>query len=197
MESTGRRVAYFFLTLGLVFALYALAERYHEMTFREFGIVENIQFSLLLLSAGGFVADAFLIPKQKPLFLFLASLCMLGACREMDSFFDFHLPIVSWKFGFLFPCAALLNLYRHRKNIRASLFYFMETSAFNLMFTAVIIGLALAQALGHRSFIATVLGTETHARAVRRILEEGAEVVAYFLILLSTIECYFNFRKRA
>ena len=127
---------------------------------------------------------------------FLASLCALGACRELDSFFDSNLPIISWKFGFLFPIAAIIGLYRQRKNARESVFYFLETPAFNLMFTAVLIGLVLAQVLGHRSFIEAALGNKADARAIRRILEEGSEVVAYFLIFLSTIECYFSFKKK-
>ena len=179
-----------------IFSLYFLANLYREETFREYGVVENIQLGFLIVSAGIFTWESFIFKKHAALLLFLASLCALGSCRELDGFFDDNLPIVSWKFGFLFPVAALINLWRNRKIARESFFQFLETPAFNLMFMAVLIGLALAQVLGHRSFIATVLGEEKSARAVRRILEEGTEVVAYFLIFLSTFECYFSFKKK-
>ena len=65
-----------------------------------------------------------------------------------------------------------------------------------LMCTAVLVGLALAQALGHRPFISAVLGPEIDSRAVRRIFEEGSETIGYFLIFLSSIECYFDFRSK-
>ena len=191
-----RQMVYFGLTIVAILFLYFLADYYHEETFREFGVVENIQLGLLSLSAILFAGEAVCLKKHSAVLWFLASLCALGACRELDSFFDTNLPIISWKFGFLFPIAATINLYRQRKAARNSLFYFLETPAFNLMFTAVLIGLALAQVLGHRKFIAAVLGEEVNARAVRRILEEGTEVIAYFLILLSTVECYFSFKKK-
>lgn len=196
LKQVFRQGIYFFLTLVFIFSLWALAKNYHKTTFCEFGIVENIQLGLLFLSAGVFVLNACLFRKETPLFLFLAGLCLLGLCRELDSLFDFYLPVISWKFGFLFPGAALINLARHRKEIRQSFFYFLKTSAFHMMWASLLIGIALAQALGHRSFIADVLGGEADARAIRRILEEGTEVVAYFLLALSGIECYFNFRHK-
>ena len=193
---TLRQIVYFALTVVAIMSLYVLADKYHQKTFQEFGIVENIQLGLLILSAGVFTVEAFIIKKHSAILLFLASLCALGASRELDSFFDNNLPIISWKFGFLFPVAALINLYRQREKARVSLFQFLETPAFNLMFTAVLIALALAQVLGHRSFIAAILGNDNYARAARRILEEGTEVVAYFLIFLSTVECYFSLKKK-
>ena len=191
-----RQVVYFGLTIIGIFSLYLIADSYREETFEEFGIVENIQLALLMLSAVILSVEAICIKKHSALLWFLASLCALGACRELDSFFDKNLPVISWKFGFLFPMASMINLWRQRENARILLFQFLDTPAFNLMFTAVLIGLALAQVLGHRKFIAAALGEEVNARAVRRILEEGIEVVAYFLILLSTLECYFSFKKK-
>ena len=191
-----RQAAYFWLAVAGTVSLYFVADKYRTATFEEFGIVENIQLGLLIISAGIFTIEAFIFKKHSAVLYFLASLCALGACRELDSFFDSNLPIISWKFGFLFPIAATIGLYRHRKDTRESVFYFLETPAFNLMFTAILIGLALAQVLGHRSFIAAALGNKADARAIRRVLEEGSEVVAYFLIFLSTIECYFSFKKK-
>ena len=193
---TCRQMGYFAVTVLGIISLYFLADVYRERTFEEFGIVENIQLGLLLLSAGVFGIESFILKKHSAILLFLASLCALGACRELDSFFDKNLPIISWKFGFLFPASAIINMWRQRENARASIFHFLETPAFNLMFTAVLIGLALAQVLGHRSFIAAVLGDKADARAVRRIAEEGSEVVAYFLILISTVECYFSLKEK-
>ena len=191
-----RQMFYFGLTIVAILSLYPLANLYHAETFQEFGLVENIQLGLLITSAFIFIGESFVLKKHSAILLFLASLCILGACRELDSFFDKNLPVISWKFGFLFPIAAVINLYRQRKNARESFFHFLETPAFNLMFTAVLIGLALAQVLGHRKFIETVIGEGMNARIVRRLLEEGAEVIAYFLILLSSVECYFSFRKK-
>ena len=46
-----RQMVYFGLTIVAILFLYFLADYYHEATFMEFGIVENIQLGLLSLSA--------------------------------------------------------------------------------------------------------------------------------------------------
>ena len=108
---TCRQVVYFGLTIIAILSLYFLADKYHQKTFQEYGIVENIQLGLLILSACMFGIVSFILKKHSALLLFLASLCALGSCREMDSFFDKTLPIITWKFGFLFPAA----LFDHRR----------------------------------------------------------------------------------
>ena len=196
LAQVARQLIYFFLTICFALFLWYLAYYYRGETFTEFGIVENIQLVILLASGWIFVAEAFFLQKDSAILLLLASLCFLGACREVDSFFDAYLPVISWKFGYFFPIIAVINLWRQGEKAIKSLFYFFETPAFNLMCAALLIVVSLAQVLGHRSFIATVLGSEADARAVRRIIEEGAEIIGYFLIFLSTIECYFNLRSK-
>ncbi len=49
--------------------------------------------------------------------------------------------------------------------------------------------------IGHRTFIADVLGESCDARVVRRLIEESIEFIGYILLLLSAVECYFSFIK--
>ena len=191
-----RQAMYFFLTIGISLLFWKFADIFQRQTFKEFGIIENMQLEFLFASAFLFFLDGLILKKHAALLFFLASLCALASCRELDSFFDLKLPVISWKFGFLFPLSALIYIYKNRKDFRVSFFHFLETPAFNLMCTAVLIALALAQVFGHRVFIENVMGTEKYARPVRRILEEGSEAIAYFLILLSAIECYFDFSRK-
>ena len=186
-----RHFIYFCLTIGFIFFIHLLTKIYRNYTFIEFGIVENVQLILLFLSGFIFVLYACLWPTERPLFFTLSSLCFFAVCRELDSFFDKALPMISWKF-FLFPLSAGIYVVCYWRTSRKLLFEFVKTPAFNLMLTALLLCIPVAQIFAHRPFIAIALGTETDARSVRRLIEEGLEVIGYFLIFLSTIECYFS-----
>ena len=192
---TLRHILYFILTGCFIFSLWRIADCYRKKTFIEFGIVENMQLGFLLISAAVFFIEGMKFPANRRILFLFAGLCLLGGCRELDSYFDERLPFISWKFGFLFPAAALISAYRDRKMFRKSLFSFCESYAFNIMCMAILIGLVVAQVLGHRSFIAAVIGDERVSRSVRRIIEESMELMAYFLIFLSSVECYWGFLK--
>ena len=187
-----RQFVYFCITIGFIFFIHVLTKIYPGYAFVEFGIIENVQLILLFLSGSILALYACFLSVERPLFWALSSLCFFAVCRELDSFFDKALPIISWKFGFLFPLAAGIYAIRHWQDARKMFFDFVKTPAFNLMLMALLICVPVAQVLGHRPFIAAALGTETDARAVRRLIEEGLEVIGYFLIFLSTIECYFS-----
>lgn len=191
-----RQVLYFILTGVFVIFVWWLAHHYRSVTFIEYGILENIQLIMLLISGGIFIAEACILKRDAPLFLVFGSLCFLAGCRELDSFFDAHLPIISWKFAFIFPILAGIYFCRHWRQIRGALFYFMGSSAFYLMNTAVIVGVLIAHCFGHRPMIIDALNKACDARLVRRMVEEGLEAIGYFLILLSTVEAYLVLSKR-
>ena len=190
-----RQVVYLALMVGGAFVLRGLTGHYLKDTFWEFGIVENIQLALLLLTAVWFTINAIALKQGRGLFSLLAGICLLAACREMDNYFAEKLPIIGWKFGYSFPLIGLAICFRDRKQTRSSLFYFLKTPAFQMM---CLVGLLLiiGETLGHRPLIENVLGTKIDSRAVRRIFEEGLELMAYLLLMLSSVECSFNFLKK-
>ena len=61
-----------------------------------------------------------------------------------------------------------------------------------MMCSAMIVFIPLAQAIGNRGFISTVLPDAHDVILMRRFIEESAEILAYFLILLSSIEFYIS-----
>jgi len=196
LYQTIRFVLYFALICTLSILIWGLSSIYHKETFLEYGIIENIQFLLLLFTGCIFWAESYFLKEKGPLLLLFASLCFLAFCRELDGLFDSLLPIISWKFGFLFPILALSNLYRHRKKMRPIVFSFLKTPTFYLMFTATIICIPVAQCLGHKPMLATIMDNANDVWLARRIIEESLEIIGYFLLLLSTIECYINLTQK-
>lgn len=193
--TTLRQAFYFVLSLCFILSLRLIATIYQENTFREFGIIENIQLFLLSATAVSFLIQGILSKKFRPLSLFLSSLCAFAFCRELDSFFDMHVPFVSWKFCYLFPLASLFYIFLKRKKIKNQVFSFLTSPAFYGMCAAMFIFIPIAQAIGNRAFIASVLPDATDVILMRRFVEESCEILAYFILLISSIEFYISLIK--
>lgn len=191
-----RYMIYFILTVGFAYLIRYIASVYQEKTFVEFGIIENMQVGLLLLSLFSFLIQSFFLKEYRSLLVFFASLCCFASIRELDSYFEHIMPFVSWKFCYLFPLSSLLYLVYDRIQAKKSLFSFIGTPAFSIMSTAMFIFIAVAQVVGNKAFIAYAIPELNHVAIVRRFIEEGTEVIAYFLLLLSTIEFYISMKSQ-
>ena len=60
-----RQAVYFWLAVIAIISLYFLADKYQTTTFQEFGIVENIQLGLLIISAGVFTIEALIFKNMQ------------------------------------------------------------------------------------------------------------------------------------
>ena len=191
-----RYMIYFILTIGFAYLIRYIASVYQEKTFVEFGIIENMQVGLLLLSLFSFLIQSFFSKEHRSLLLFLASLCCFASIRELDSYFENIMPFISWKFCYLFPLSSLLYLVYDSVRAKKSLFSFIGTPAFSIMSMAMFIFIAIAQVVGNKAFIAYAIPELEYVALVRRFIEEGTEVIAYFLLFLSTIEFYISMKSQ-
>ncbi len=191
-----RQGFYFTVLLAVVLGLWKLSDYYKTETFAEHGLIENLQLATLILSTLIFVLSALKSSFYRPVLFLLASLTAFCCIRELDSLFDKILPVISWKFSFLFPIGALIYAYKKRKDLRKPLVNFLSSTAFDLMFTAMIIFIPLAQCIGHRSFIEDAVGQMEHISLIRRLIEESMEFMAYVLILLASIEVHLGLVKK-
>lgn len=191
-----RHAAYIGIQLLVVFALWGLGAIYREGLIEEYGILENIQSGVLLLTSVILLGEA-ARHKQYRAILFSLAMCTTAALiREQDAFLDEHLPVISWKFCFLFPIMGLAALWRQVRTDRAPLFEFFRSGSFGIMLMAFVTIVPLAQCIGHRHFVIDVLGTEEDPRLIRRFLEEPFELMGYIQILLATIEFYFDLLRK-
>ncbi len=189
-----RQFIYFCVVFAFVLFLVYLSSIYHSKTFAEHGIVENIQLGLLLLSGIIFLTQLKLRPEYACVLWLLASCSFLGACRELDMFFEDCLPIISWKIGFIFPLIAFGKAYQYRYCLKKTLIRFFTSPSFYMMSCSMIIIIPVAQCIGHRPFVINVLG-DNNIVAIKELFEEACEAVGYMMILLSSIECYFSLPK--
>ena len=191
-----RLSVYFFILLFLVLGLWAMAKCGGVDTFSENGIVENIQLTLLLTSIFVFLIEGLHNKLYSPLLFFFATLTAFAFIREQDAFFEDFFPIISWKFAWLLPLFGAWNLFGKCKNFKKIFFSFLDSSAFLLMFIAMIVFIPLAQCIGHRPFIAVSIGTPDNMSVIRRFIEETMELMAYVLVFLSSIELHLELTKK-
>ncbi|MCM1323731.1 MAG: hypothetical protein NC218_06180 [Acetobacter sp.] len=190
-----RSFIYLLLAMCFIGFIHYLASIYKEQTFAENSIVENIQLSLLLISGIIFLIQGICIKDWRPLMLFLASLCFLASCRELDKTLDELIYGLRWRVGFVFPLIAFEYALKYKEITRQNLFSFLGSSSFYLMFSALIIIFPIAQCIGHRPLIVNVLGDNQMA-ATKELFEECSEVMGYFFIFLASIESYIGLTRK-
>ena len=191
-----RQVLYVTCLVLITMFLWKLGDWYHETIFNEGGLVENIQCVVLGASAFFFALCAVLNKKWCPLLVTFVALCFFALCREQDAFLDVHVPIVSWKFAFIFPFLAACYMGICLKKIKKYLFAFFEMPAFHLMMAAMIVIIPVSECIGHKPMISAVLGGDEFGfgKPIRRMIEEGGELLGYFLILFAAIELILNIK---
>lgn len=174
---------------AVTFLEQAVAAVHKEKTFDENGIIENLQLGELLLACGIFLAISFRREDFKKLSAVFAAFCAFAACREMDNIFDECIPLIGWKFAFIFIVAAVAYALHNRQRACEELFKFLRHPSFLMMCCAITIIIPVAQCIGHRSFVINVLQIE-HVGEIKEFIEESIETAGYFILLCSAIELF-------
>ena len=187
---------FFYLTAVVFFVLgiNLIASFYKNQTFEEQGIIENIQLILLVCSSLIFLLNAIIKNDKREIFILLASFGVFASIRECDMFFDTNLPIISWKFAWIFPLSAFIYAIKNFSKTKNQIFDFIASPAFNMMVAVVIVVIPIAQCIGHRSLVQNVLG-QSNVGQIKEFFEECVEAVGYFVLLLSSIESFWIFPK--
>ena len=179
---------------GVMFLQHAIAAVCKDKTFDENGILENLQLGELLLACALFFCVSFICKNFHNLGVVFASLCAFAACRELDSFFDDHIPLIGWKFAFLFVVLAIGYAMKNWRQTREELLLFFRHPSFPMMCCAMTVIIPVAQCIGHRSFVVNVLQVE-HVGSIKEFIEESIETVGYFILICSAIELFWHSRQ--
>jgi len=190
----GHLFLYFVLVFAFIFSIHFLAKVYGSVAFDENSWVENIQLALLCISVLVFCGQVVIFPAYRAVLLFLMCCCLFACCRELDATLDALVPVLHWKFAYIFPLSAFTYIWKFREKARKQFCDFFNMPAFYLMFLAVVLVIPVAQCIGHGTFVKNVLGINKVAD-IKELFEETTEAVGYFLILLSSIEMYYNVKS--
>ena len=190
-----RQLLYFIAIFAFALLVNVIARHYRSDSFEEHGVMENMQLALLASAGIVFFINTLHDKQMRSISFILASFCFFAACRELDSFFDKLIPVISWKFGYFFPLLAGIYGFLTFNNSIKSALQFASSPSFLMMCCAAIIILPIAQCIGHRPLIISVLGNHNVAN-IKQLFEECCELIGYFIILLSSIEYNINFHKK-
>ena len=196
-KATVRQMLYLIVLVLVVLLCWKIGDTYKSATVQEYGIFESAQSVVLLLMAINFIVQAVFNRAYRPVLYCLGMLSLAALIREQDAYFDTLLPGIGWSWCWVFPLSGLIYLIRSRNTIGETMHQFLQSNAFHMMVTALVIIIPLAQCLGHRSFLVDLLGNEQiDASLVRRIMEEPIELLGYIQILLASFECMLELRKK-
>lgn len=190
-----RQFIYLITLVLIVMFFWKAGDAFKSATVQEYGIFESAQSIVLLLIALSFLLQAAFNQRYRSLLASMGLLALTALVREQDAYFDELVPLIGWGWCWLFPLAGLGILLHNRQHLGTMLLPFLRSNAFHMMMTAVVIIIPVAQCLGHRSFLADLMG-DAHLNAflMRRILEEPIELLGYIQILLASLECLFEMR---
>lgn len=195
--ATARQMLYLIILVLVVVLCWKVGDTYKSATVQEYGIFESAQSAVLLLMGISFIAQAVFNRTYRPILYCLGMLSLAALIREQDAYFDALLPGIGWSWCWILPISGLVYLIRSRHRLGGIMQQFLQSHAFHMMVSALIIIIPLAQCLGHRSFLADLLGNDqVDAHLVRRIMEEPIELLGYIQILLASIECMLELRKK-
>ncbi len=190
-----RQLLYILGAFLIMLLQHKLANLFREITFAEFGCVENLQLLLLGACFITFSVSLKMNRKLSSFSLMLCSLTLLCICREMDNFFDKTIPVISWKIAFVFVFAGIAFLIKERRVFWDNIASILNMPAMYLMINAFFIILPCAQLIGHKPFLEHVLVTCENLGSIKELFEESAETLGYYVFLCAAIEWIIDLRS--
>lgn len=190
-----RQFVYLCILVLVVVTFWQVGDHFKSATVQEYGIFESTQSIILFLIALSFLLQATFNKNFRYILICMGLLALAALVREQDAYFDDLIPLIGWGWCWIFPLAGLCILLHHRHQLGDTLITFLRSNAFHMMMTAIVVIIPVAQCLGHRSFLADLMGdADLNAFLMRRILEEPIELLGYIQILLASLECLFEMR---
>jgi hypothetical protein len=190
-----RFLAYTILVFLLTASLPFLIQHGDIDVFKEGGMIEWLQFGLLVTTSGVFIAAAVLVAPDRHLLLLLASLSAMAAMRETDALLDDLIPILGWKIGFVILLYPLGAVWTNRETFKQRMESLLSSRAFAMLWAGFVVAIPFSQMVGHGNFLQLLMGDD-YQRDYKRVIEETGELVGYFLLLAGSFEALLE-RKTA
>ena len=192
--SAVRQLLYCAGCIGVTFLEHAVSAVCKAKTFDENGFMENFQLGELLLACALFLIISFRSKTFHKMGIIFAALSVAAAIRELDNVFDDLIPVIGWKFAFIFIVLATGYAIKNWQKTREELLIFFRHPSFPMMCCAITVIIPIAQCIGHRSFVINVLQVE-HVGSIKEFVEESIETVGYFILVCSAIELFWPFHR--
>jgi len=179
------------LTTGMLWG----AVEYDVAFYDEVGCVEILEILFALGTALLFLMAGRMDQTRKPCSILLVGFLLCIAIRESDYFLDEWISRHAWKALVAFTVLFLITYtVRNWKRVIASVLDFINRPSFGFFVSGLLVLIIFSRLFGYGPFWKELLGAG-HFHGVKTIVEEGVEMVGYFLILISSLE-YWHDRQR-
>lgn len=183
------RVAAYAVLLGLIAAgMLWGAVVYDSAFYDEVGPVETFQTVFVLGAALIFLSAAGIDRERISTAVLIAGLFFCMAVRESDYFLDELVCRNAWKVivaGIVFFFAHYAV--RNRQEAIRSVMSFMSESSFGIFISGLLVLIVFSRLFGYGPFWKAIMDDSSY-KTVKTIVEEGVEVMGYFLLLVSSLE---------
>jgi hypothetical protein len=189
-----RTIAYALLLGAISIGMLWGAVTYDEFFFDEVGPIEILETVFSLIAALIFLIGAKNYPQHRPCAISIATLLFCLVVRESDYLLDTLVGRHSWKIIvsliLVFFTFYLIRL--HRQALLA-IIDFVQRPSFGIFISGVLVLFVFSRLFGYGPFWQAIMDDPSY-RTVKTIVEEGVELMGYFLILISSIEYFHDLR---
>jgi hypothetical protein len=189
------RTAVYALILGIIsIGMLWGAVTYDDAFFDETGPVETLQTIFTMSAALIFLLAGRRHPQSQPCAVTVAALLFCFFIRESDYFLDVLAGRHTWKV-LVTLVLALLGCYvlRSHRQVIVSVTNFAQRAGFGIFISGVLVLIVFSRLFGYGPFWYAILDDNSY-RTVKTIVEEGVELMGYFLILISSVEYFHDLR---
>jgi len=161
---------------------------YDSAFYDEVGPVETLETVFAMLTALIFLSAARKDRNRITNAVLIAGLFFCMAVRESDYFLDELVCRHAWKV-IVTGLVVFFALYalRNRQELIRSVMSFMSESSFGIFISGLLVLIVFSRLFGYGDFWEAIMDDSSY-KTVKTIVEEGVELMGYFLLLVSSFE---------
>ncbi len=172
------------LAYGMLWGAVSQGKSFHD----EVGAVEMLQAVFALSTALIFLFAARVDRRREPCSILLTGFLFCIFIRESDYFLDVLIAPHIWKILVLLTLVLMITyVAKNAKRVVASILDFVSQPSFGIFLSGLLVLIVFSRLFGHGGFWKELLHRGQY-RIVKTIVEEGVELMGYFLLLISSCE---------
>ena len=192
----GRVFVYAVLLGALAYGMLWGAVHHGPAFYSETGPVEVMEAVFAVCTALVFLLAARTDPERAPFLIVLSTLFFCAVVRESDYFFDLLIGRHAWKVAVALMLVPLgVYCRRNIRQIMDSAMSFISHPSFGVLLSGLLVLIVFSRLFGYGSFWKELI-EGPYYRVTKTIVEEGVELMGYFLLLISSFEYWHSVRIR-
>jgi len=185
---TVRGFLYAVLLGAIAYGLLWGAVVYDDAFYSETGPVEVLETVFALITALVFLMVGRVDKNKGPCVIVLSTFLFCAVIRESDYFLDTLICRHAWKMMVAIALSLLaVYTWRNLRSVGGCLMSFVSQPSFGILLSGLLVLVVFSRLFGYGPFWKAIMDDSSY-RTVKTIVEEGVELMGYFLILVSSFE---------